>query len=849
MIFGLAWHMLGRELRSGEMRLLFVALCIAVAAVSAVGFLADRVGRALEVEARQMLGADLVVVSDQPLDKGLRQEAEKRGLRTAQTLVFPSMVLAGGRSQLVEIKAVSDTYPLRGQLRTATQPGLTDVAVNRGPTAKTVWVDERLHGALGLLPETPLHVGQLVLPATALITREPDRSMNLFAMAPRLMMHIDDVPASGLLQFGARVRYRLLIAGPEKALAEWRDWASGKLARGQRLEDIENARPEIRTALDKAQRFLGLATLLTVILSAIAVALAARRYMQRHLDACAVLRCLGTTQGRLLRLHALSFLAMALAAALLGVLFGFAAHFVLVSAMADLVSSDLPLPGIRPALEGALVAGVLLFGFAMPPLLQLARVPTLRVLRRELGPPAPLAVIGYLFGFLLLCGLIFRAAGDVRLGSLAIAGFSGALALFWFLAWLAIRLASRWRGGIGFGWRQGLATLARHGTANTLKIVALGIGLMALLLLGVTRLELVDAWQKSVPADAPNRFVINIQPEQQVGVAQWLAGQGIAAELAPMVRARLLRINDRPVSAADFPEDERAQRLIEREFNLSWRASLPEGNEVTAGRWFAALAAGHQGKVGAHPALAATKTGDEAKGEASVEAGLAKTLGIALGDRLVFAVAGVEKNVAVTSLRKLDWDSMRVNFFVLTPPGVLDDAPASYITSFHLPNERRMVTSQLVEAFPNLTVVDIDAILAQIQSVVGQVVGAVQFVFLFTLAAGAVVLYAAFLSAIDERRFELAVMRALGARREQLRQALLVELAAVGSLAGLIAALGAAGLGQLLARQVFQIEPAFSLSSPLIVAAGCALATSFAGWLGMRRLLGVSPLEALRQGG
>ena len=833
MTLTLAWRMLGRELRSGEMRLLFVALCIAVAAVSAVGFLADRVGRALELEARQMLGADLVVVADQALDESFQREAEKRGLRTAQTLVFPSMVMADGRAQLVEIKAVSAGYPLRGQLRTASQPGAADIAVNRGPQAKSVWVDERLYSALGLSPAANIQVGQLALPMSALLTREPDRSMNLFAMAPRLLMHLDDVPASGLIQFGARVRYRLLIAGPEPALADWRNWANGQLARGQRLEDIENARPEIRTALDKAQRFLGLATLLTVILSAIAVALAARRYMQRHLDACAVLRCLGTTQGRLLRLHALSFLFMALAAALLGVLLGFAAHFVLVSAMADLVATNLPWPGLHPALEGGLVAGVLLFGFAMPPLLQLARVPTLRVLRRELGPPAPLAVIGYGLGFLLLCGLIFRAAGDFRLGALAIAGFSGALLLFWMLAWGAIRLTSRWRGGVGFGakfgWRQGLATLARHGTANTLKIVALGIGLMALLLLGVTRLELVDAWQKSVPADAPNRFVINIQPEQRDAVAQWLAGQGIAAELAPMVRARLQRINDKPVSAADFPEDDRAQRLIEREFNLSWRASLPVGNEITAGRWFAAAPTGQ-----AH--------------EASVEAGLAKTLGISLGDRLVFSVAGVEKAVTVSSLRKLDWDSMRVNFFVLTPPGVLDDAPASYITSFHLPAERRQAASQLVAAFPNLTVVDIDAILAQIQSVVGQVVGAVQFVFLFTLAAGAVVLYAAFLSAIDERRFELAVMRALGARREQLRQALLVELAAVGTLAGLIAALGAAGLGQLLARQVFQIEPAFSLTSPLIVAASCALATTFAGWLGMRRLLSVPPLEALRQG-
>ena len=825
MMFTMAWRMLRRELQAGELRLLFVALLIAVAAVSAVGFLADRVGRALELEARQMLGADLVVVADQPLADTLVEEAHRLGLRTARTMIFPSMVFADGRAQLVEIKAVSSEYPLRGQLRTA--PGLdaADVAVDGGPAAKTAWGDERLFSSLDLKPEMPLGVGQLHLPVTALLTREPDRSLNLFSVAPRLLMHIDDVPASGLIQFGARVRYRLLLAGPDQALADWRGWVETRLDRGQRLEGIENARPEIRNALDKAQRFLGLATLLTVILSAIAVALAARRYMQRHLDACAVLRCLGTTQGRLLRLHALSFLIMALLAAVLGALLGFAAHFVLVSAMAGLVAADLPLPGAGPAFEGALVAGVLLFGFAMPPLLQLARVPTLRVLRRELGPPAPLAVIGYVVGFLLLCGLIVRAAGDLRLGGLAVAGFSAALALFWLLAWLSVRLAGRLRGGAGFGWRQGLATLARHGTANTLKIVALGIGLMALLLLGVTRLELVDAWQKSVPVDAPNRFVINIQPEQRQAVADWLADRQIVAELAPMVRARLLRVNERPVSAADFPDDDRAQRLVEREFNLSWRAALPTGNEIVDGRWFSGQ-----------------------PGEASVELGLARTLGVTLGDRLVFSVAGMEKNVTVTSLRKLDWDSMRVNFFVLTPPGVLDDAPASYITSFHLPAEKRAAAGQMVEAFPNLTVIDIDAILAQIQSVVGQVVGAVQFVFLFTLAAGAVVLYAAFLSAIDERRFELAVMRALGARREQLRAALFVELAAIGGLAGLIAALGAAGVGQLLARQVFQIEPAFSLTSPLLAAAGCAVATTFAGWLGMRRLLGVPPLEALRQG-
>lgn len=825
MMLGLAWRMLKRELRAGELRLLFVALCIAVAAVSAVGFLADRVSRTLELEARQMLGADLVLVADQPIDEAFVREAQARGLRAVRTLVFPSMVFAEGRAQLVEIKAVGSAYPLRGQLRLAAQVDGEDQVVAGGPSAGSVWGDARLFGLLALTPGAKVGVGELQLPAAGVLTQEPDRSFNLFSVAPRLMMHIDDVPASGLIQFGARVRYRLLLAGSDPALAGWREWAESRLDRGQRLEGIADARPEVRNALDKAQRFLGLATLLTVILSAIAVALAARRYMQRHLDACAVLRCLGTTQGGLLRLHVLGFLMMTLLATLLGVLFGFAAHFALVSAMSGLLGAQLPMPGSGPVLEGLLVAAVLLFGFAVPPLLQLARVPTLRVLRRELGPPAPLAVIGYLFGFLLLAVLIVRAAGDLRLGLLAVGGFVGALALFWGIAWLAVRLAGRLRGGAGFGWRQGLATLARHGAANTLKIVALGIGLMALLLLGVTRLELVEAWQKSVPADAPNRFVINIQPDQRQAVADWLAGQGIAAELAPMVRARLLSVNGRPISAADFPEDDRAQRLIEREFNLSWRADLPTGNELVSGRWFSGKA-----------------------GEASVEAGLAKTLGIALGDRLVFSVAGVEKPVEVTSLRKLDWDSMRVNFFVLTPPGVLEDAPASYITSFHLNVAQRPAAARLVEEFPNLTVIDIDAILAQIQSVVGQVVAAVQVVFLFTLAAGAVVLYAALLSAIDERRFEVAVMRALGARRDQLRAAMLVELAAVGALAGLIAALGAAVVGQLLARQVFQLDPVFSWTSPLLAAVLCALATTLAGWLGMRRLLAVPPLAALRQG-
>lgn len=824
----LAWRLLGRELRSGELRLLFVALALAVAAVTAVGFFADRVRLALEREAQQLMGGDLVLIADHPWLPSLMQEARGRGLQVAETLSFPSMVMASDQLQLADIKAVSSAYPLRGKLSATRQANMPGQPVAAGPQPGSVWLDERLSGALQVVPGGVVSVGQKTLPVAALLTLEPDRGINFFALAPRLMMHLDDVPGSGLLQAGSRVTYRLLLAGESDAVAGFRSWLGGRLQRGERLEDASNARPEIRNALDRAQRFLGLATLLTVILSAVAVALAARRYMQRHLDACAVMRCLGLTQGGLVRLHAALFLCLGVFSAVLGCLLGFATHFILISWLAKLLALQLPLPGWLPLGQGAAVALVLLFGFAFPPLLQLSKVPTLRVLRRELGAPQPSLLGGYFLGLLMLGGLILLVAGDLRLGAMAAAGFALAALLFWGLARLAVGLAAGVRQLGGFGWRQGLANLGRHSASSTLQIAALAIGLMAMLLLTVTRAELVDAWQKATPVNAPNRFVINIQPEQRGVLAKVLAEAGVAAELSPMIRGRLLRIGERAVSAADYPDDERAQRLIEREFNLSWRLGLPSGNRITSGHWFQPEEAGH--------------------GLASVEEGLARTLGITIGDELSFTIGGKETRVRVSSLRKLDWDSMRVNFFVLMPPGVIDDAPASYITSFYLPTEKATLGRDLIARFPNLTLIDVEAVLKQIQGVMAQVSSAVQFIFLFTLLAGGVVLYSALLTAFDERRYELSVMRALGAQRWQLRQALLAELLVVGAIAGLIAALGAGLLGQLLARQIFQMEMPFDVWLPLIALVAGALLAVAVGWLAIRQLLRTPPLVALRAG-
>ena len=827
-MIGHAWRVLGRELRSGELRLLFAALAIAVAAVTAVGFFADRVRLALEREAQQMMGGDLILVSDHPLAADYPAEALRRSLQLAQTMVFPSMVIGSVQAQLADIKAVSRAYPLRGQVETSPQASQAGAPVQGGPTPGTVWLDERLSAALQVVPGGTVTVGAKTLTVAAILTREPDRGVNFFSLAPRLMMSLEDIAATGLVQPGARIRYTLLASGATKAVADYQGWLSERLDRGERLEDARNARPEIRGALDRAERFLGLSTVLTVVLSAVAVATAARRYMQRHLDACAVMRCLGMTHGRLLGLHAWLFMWLAGLAAVVGCIVGYAAHFALIHWLSALLVLKLPAPGWLPLASGFGVAGVLLFGFAFAPLIQLARVPTLRVLRRELGPPQPLLLGGYALGLVLLAGLIMWMAGDVRLGSWAAGGFAVALGGFWLFARLVIIAIARLRGGAGFGWRLGLASLTRHASTSAVQIVALAIGLMAMLLLTVIRAELLDAWQRSVPADAPNRFVINIQPEQREAVLAQLRASGIEADLLPMVRARLLKIAGREVSPASFPEDERAQRLIEREFNLSWQSSLPVGNQISAGRWFLPAEAG--------------------QGLASVEEGLARTLGIQLGDEIIFMVAGVEKRVRTSSLRKLSWDSMRVNFFVLTPPGVIEDAPASYITSFHLPNAKADGGPELVRHFPGLTMIDVGAVLQQLQAVIRQVAGAVQFVFLFSLLAGGIVLYSASLTGFDERRYELAVMRALGAHRRQLRQAMLIELAVIGSVAGLMASIGAMVLGHLVGQQVFQLALSFGWLLPMLSAAGGAFLAVMIGWLAVRQLIAAPPLLALRNG-
>ena len=821
----LAMRMLARDWRAGELTVLGIALMLAVAALTSVGFLTDRVEQALRQQSHQLLGGDLLLTADHPLPGRFHQEAATRGLRVAESATFPSMVSLGDAALLAEIKAVSAGYPLRGSLRTAAVLNAADAPTSVVPQAGEAWPDERLATTLSLTPGTSLTLGRIAVRSGPVLTMEPDRGMNVFALAPRLMINLADLPASGLVQNGSRIRYRLHLAGETADVKAYEAWANAQLGRGEKIESLDNARPEIRNVTERAQRFLRLAALLAVILAAVAVALAAERYMRRHLDGCAVMRCMGASGAQLLLIHGGEFLIFGLAATLAGCGVGYAVQAGLEQMLANLMLTKLPAPSLLPWLHGLLVGLTLVIGFALPPLLRLKRVPTIRVLRREWSASEPASVGAYLLGAAVLAALMLWMAGELRLGLIVLGGFLIALAFFALMARGLLAGLGRLRpAGRGYGWRHGLANLRRRLAATMVQAVALALGLTALLLLTVARGDLLDSWLERVPADAPNRFAINIQPDQRVAIADFFKVRGLPPpELEPMVRGRLVQVNGKPVGPESYADD-RAQRLVDREFNLSWSATVPPGNTVSGGRWHGATQAA----------------------EFSVEQGLAETLNLKLGDRLTYDIAGNRVEAAITSLRKLDWDSMRVNFFVMSPPVVLQDYPASYITSFHLPAAKAGVIPELVRTFPNITVIDVAALVRQLHATIDQVARAVQLVFGFAVLAGLAVLYAALQASSDERRHELAVLRALGARSRQLSSALLAEFAALGALAGLLAGIAASLIGWALARFAFRLDYLPQMELWFVgMLAGIVLVV-VAGWLGASSMLRQSALPALR---
>ena len=828
----LAWRTLLRDLRAGELRLLMVAVTLAVASLTAVGFFADRLQGGLQRDALQLLGGDFVVASDHATPDPIVERARALGLSVVRTASFPTMARAGdaqgGASRLVAFKSVTPGYPLRGSVSVAAAVNAPGQPTREIPASGEVWVDASLLDALGLKLGDPLLLGDTSLRIARIITLEPDRGAGFMSFSPRVMVNDADVAATGLVQPASRVTYRLVVAGAAAPVRQFQAFVDTQLqqpgVRGMRVESLDSGRTDMKQTLERAQNFLSLVALLAAMLSAVAVALAARAFAASHLDASAMLRVLGQSQQRIAASYTTEFALVGLMASVLGVALGFAVHYVFVYLLSGLVTAGLPAASVWPALLGVGVGMTLLLAFGLPPVLQLAQVPPLRVIRRDVGAlrPASLAVLG--IGVAGFAALLLVVSRDLRLGLIAIGGFAAAVLLFALLSWLAVRLlrrtvneatAPRW---LVLATRQ----ISARPAYAVVQVSSLAVGLLALVLLVLLRTDLIASWREATPPDAPNRFVINVQPDQAQDFRAMLDGAGVARyDWYPMFRGRLVAINGKAVEESSFADD-RAKRLVEREFNLSNSAVQPPHNLIVAGAW----KAGESGAI-------------------SVEEGLAKTLGLALGDRLRFDMGGVQSEARITSLRKVDWGSLHANFFVMYPVDAMPDVAITYLAAYRAP-ETPGFDNALVRRFPNVTTVDMGATLAQIQGVLDQVIRAVEFLFAFTLAAGLVVLFAAVTATREERAREFAIMRALGAGSGLLRQVQRAELAGVGLLAGLLASSAAVAVGWALAHYVFGFTWTASPLVPLAGSLAGAVLALLAGWWGLRDVLARPVVETLR---
>lgn len=820
-----AWRDLKRDWRSPRLRLLALALILTVMAVTAVGYLSQRLEHALERQSSTLLAADLVLESTAEQDVFWQDRARSLGLSVAHTRELRSMVQSRQGFLLSEIKAVDATYPLRGRLE---WQGLTDSSrpVTSIPEPGTVWLDHQLRLRLQAQPGDSVRVGDLTLRIAGVLTHEPDRGMELFSIAPRLLMNLEDLPRTGLMQPGSLLKYRWLFAGEDDAVATLKQQLAAVLKPGERLLHGSEAQPELRLALRKGAQFLNLAALVSLLLAAAAIALAAHLHAMKSWPAAALLKCLGAGPRQIIHGFIAEMLLLGVLASCVGVLGGLFLQELLIQVAHGLLLEQLPPPTLAPGIQGFITGLAMLLGFSLPPVWRIREVPPLRVLRSNLDPPATRQCSGYVLAMLIPLGIMAWQLGEIRLLAWVLAGLTLILAILGFCAWGLILGLRRWPPRSHLAWRFGLANIQRRAALSVLQIMALGLGILALLVLSLVRDDLLHHWRKSLPAATPNFFLVNVQPGQQESIEQTLAELGVLRPTwFPMIRGRLVNRNGQPIRAEDFT-DARAQRLLRREFNLTWMDRLPDDNRITAGQFWD------------------TATSNPAQW--SVEAGLAQTLSLNLGDTLVFQLPGDTLEAKITSLRTVEWGSFHPNFFVVAPPGILDPRSVSYLCSIHVPPWQQERLDTLIQSHPNITVVDVDDVLSRVRDILARMAQTVEIIVLFTVLLGGVILWTAIQTTREERQQEMALLRALGASRRQLRQVVWAEFLALGGLAGTIAGFGALTLEWALASRVLNIpftpNPWILLLALLIGAAGAGLA----GWLGVRKLLDLPPLRTLQ---
>ena len=780
----LALRTLSRNLRSGQLTVLVLGLLVAVTALTSVGFFTDRVTKAVERESAVVLGADLRLRASQPPSTDYLRAASEYGLETATVTSFPSVVIAGDSSQLSEVRAVSSAYPLRGRVLIADQLfGAQREAVGI-PARGEIWAESGLLARLDVSVGSQVSVGNLELTISRVLEYRPDQSVGFVGLAPALLMNADDLPATALIRPGSRVSWSLLFAGSEQAVSAFKLFLEERLGDNERLQTVGDTSQQISLAIDRARDFLSLAALIAVLLAAAAVAVTARRYATSQVDGIALLKCMGASQGFVVAVSVMELMLLGLGTGLVGSALGFLAQFGLTELLADLLDNDLPGAGIQPLVGGLITALAVLTGFALPPMLNLRTVPPLRVLRRDSEPKPLSAGLSMITAIVVVVALLVWTVGPGTLLLISLIGLGVGAIVLVAAGWLLVKAVNPLRHAGGIAWRYGLANIARRGADSVAQVVAFGFGLAVLLLLSLVRTELLDNWRQSLPAEAPNNFLINIQPGEVEGVGRIFADADITPPtLAPLVRGRLSAINGEPTSNRNARDQGRA--LLDRETNLTWAAELDPSNNLVAGRWWPP---------------------DTDAFEVSLETEVAHDLGIDLGDELTFGVAGETFTASVTSLRQVQWDSFRPNFYMVLTPRALQGMPATFISGVYVPTDARRVLLDLVRQFPSISVIDLEALIEQIRSVMDQAALAVQYVFLFTLLAGVAVLLAGVQATRDERRYEAAMLRTLGASQRVVLKGLIAEFLCLGLLAGSLASVVAGGVGYALATHAFELD-------------------------------------------
>ncbi len=823
--WSLAGRFLARDWKSGEVLVLLVALVVAVAAITAVTFFTDRVRQTMAQQAGETLAADLRVESTLPLPEELFDEAAARGLGTARIIHFRSVVLAGESSSLADVRGATSGYPLRGEVQVADGLGGAARPVGAVPASGEAWAEPSLLARLGLDVGDTIELGALTLRIAQTLEYRPDEGWRFTELAPTLLLAYDDVWASGLVQPGSIVEHEGLFAGDLGEIARFEQWLLPRLRAEDELEDARSRGPEVRASLERAERFLVLSALVSVLLGGVAVAMAARQFVARRLDAVALMKCLGARQRDVLRLTLTQLVLLIGAAGLVGSLVGFAAQLGLTALLAGLIETELPAPSVNGLWLGPFTALAIGLGFALPPLLQLRGVPPARVLRKDIDAPPARYLAIYGVAGLGLGAILYVLLADLRVILYVLSGTVATLVVLYGAGRLLVAALQGLRGGVGVAWRYGLANIGRRGRESSVQVVAFGVGLMVLLLLTVVRAELMEEWQATLPESAPNHFVINIQPHERAAFAEFLVREGIEPpEFTPLARGRISRINGTPLGDYDA-KDERAAQELRDEVNLTWAESLAEDNRIVQGAWW--------------------QPGDTAP-QVSIEQDELEELGLELGDRLTYSIGGMEVTVEITSTRRIEWSSFQPNFFMVLSPHGVENVAHTYVTSFFVPAERRAATLELARVFPSVSIIDIEATLAQVQGAMDRAALAVQYVFLFTLAAGLMVLLAAIQSTRDERMFESAVLRTLGARRAVVLQGVAAEFAALGLLAGTLAALGAGVIGFFVAAELFELDYSPGLGLWLAGLVAGALVVGVSGTLAVRSVVNHSPVATLR---